>query len=46
MTIKPALQKMFKGVLHTEEENKYNHENMGKINTTRWKISNISKITK
>jgi hypothetical protein len=29
MTTQPVLQKVLKGILNTEEE-KYNHENMGK----------------
>jgi hypothetical protein len=31
----PALQKILKGILHTEEEDKCNHENMRKINLTK-----------
>jgi hypothetical protein len=34
MTTKPALQKIFKGTLHIEEEDKHNHENIKK-NLTR-----------
>jgi hypothetical protein len=30
MTFKPALQKILKEILHTEEEDKGNHENMEK----------------
>jgi hypothetical protein len=30
MTIKPALKKISKGILHTEEEDKHNHEKTGK----------------
>jgi hypothetical protein len=30
MTTKPALQKTLKGILHTKEEDKHNHENTGK----------------
>jgi hypothetical protein len=30
MTTNPALQKILKGILHTEEEDKYNLERMGK----------------
>jgi hypothetical protein len=30
MTTKPALQRILKGILHTEEEDKHNHKNMGK----------------
>jgi hypothetical protein len=30
MATKLTLQKILKGVLHTEEEDKYNQENMGK----------------
>jgi hypothetical protein len=30
MTTKAALQKIFKGILYTEEEEKYNHESTGK----------------
>jgi hypothetical protein len=29
VTTKPALQKIFKGLIHTEDENKYSHESMG-----------------
>jgi nucleoside diphosphate kinase len=29
MTSKPALQKILKGILYTEEGDKHNHENMG-----------------
>lgn len=29
MAIIPELQTILKGILHTEEEDKYNHENMG-----------------
>jgi hypothetical protein len=29
MTAKPALQKILKGILHTEEEDKCNHEIIG-----------------
>jgi hypothetical protein len=28
MTTKPALQKILKGILHTEDKNKHNHESM------------------
>jgi hypothetical protein len=35
MTTKPALQKILKEILHTEEKNKCNHEYIGKINFTR-----------
>jgi hypothetical protein len=31
MTTKPPLQKILKGNLHAEHENKYNHEMMGNI---------------
>jgi hypothetical protein len=30
MAIIPELQTILKGILHTEEEDKYNYENMGK----------------
>jgi hypothetical protein len=30
MTTKPALQKILKGILHTEEEDKHIHENTKK----------------
>jgi hypothetical protein len=30
MTTKPALQKILKGILHREEEDKYSHENIEK----------------
>jgi hypothetical protein len=30
MTTKPTLQKILKGTLYTEKEDKHNHENMGK----------------
>jgi hypothetical protein len=30
MNIKPAQQKMLKGILHRDEEDKYNQENIGK----------------
>jgi hypothetical protein len=29
MTTKPPLQKILKGILHTEGENKHSHERMG-----------------
>jgi hypothetical protein len=29
VTTKPAQQKILKRILHTEEEDKYNHENIG-----------------
>jgi hypothetical protein len=29
MTINPPLQKMLKGILHTEDENKHNHKRTG-----------------
>jgi hypothetical protein len=29
MTTKPPLQKILKGILHREDENKHNHERMG-----------------
>jgi hypothetical protein len=32
MTTKPALQKILKGILYTEKEDKCNHESMGKSN--------------
>jgi hypothetical protein len=35
MTNKPALQKIFKGILHTEEEDKCNYENMESRTLTR-----------
>jgi hypothetical protein len=31
MTTRPPLQKILKGMLHTENENKYNQERMGNI---------------
>jgi hypothetical protein len=31
MTTKPPLQKILQGILHTEDENKQNHERMGSI---------------
>jgi hypothetical protein len=31
MTSKPALQKILKGIIHTEEEDKHNQEDRGKI---------------
>jgi hypothetical protein len=31
MTTKPPLQKILKGVLHTEDENKHSHESTGSI---------------
>jgi hypothetical protein len=34
MNTKPALQKILKGILHTEEEDQCSHENPGKINLT------------
>jgi hypothetical protein len=30
MTTKPALQKILKGILHTAEKDKHNHENTRK----------------
>jgi hypothetical protein len=35
MTTKPALQKILKNSLHSEEEDKHNQENRGKISLTR-----------
>jgi hypothetical protein len=32
MTTKPPLQKILKGILHTDIENKHNHERMGNTN--------------
>jgi hypothetical protein len=29
MTTKPVLQKILKGILHTEDEDKHNHKRMG-----------------
>jgi hypothetical protein len=34
MTTKPALQKLLKGILPTEEKDKCNQENMERINPT------------
>jgi hypothetical protein len=31
MSTKPLLQKILKGILHTEDENKHNHTRMGSI---------------
>jgi hypothetical protein len=31
MTTEPPLQKILKGILHTEDENKHDHERMGII---------------
>jgi hypothetical protein len=31
MTTKPVLQKILKGSLHTEDENKHSHERMGVV---------------
>jgi hypothetical protein len=31
MTTKPPLQKVLKGIPHTEDENKHNHKGMGSI---------------
>jgi hypothetical protein len=31
MTTKPPLQKILQGILHTEDESKQNHDNMGNI---------------
>jgi hypothetical protein len=31
MTTKPPLQKIFQGILHTEDESKQNHERIGSI---------------
>jgi hypothetical protein len=35
MTTKPTLEKKLKGILHREEEEECNNENMGKINLIR-----------
>jgi hypothetical protein len=35
MLTKPALQKIIKGTSYTEQEDKYNNENMGK-NKSHW----------
>jgi hypothetical protein len=32
MTIKPPLQKILKGILHTEDENKHSHKRMEVLN--------------
>jgi hypothetical protein len=37
MTIKPPLQKILQGILHTEDESKQNHERKGSINHKRRK---------
>jgi hypothetical protein len=31
VTTKPQLEKILKGILHTEDKNKHNHERMGNI---------------
>jgi hypothetical protein len=31
MATKPSLQKILKGILHTEDKNKHNYERMGNI---------------
>jgi hypothetical protein len=33
MTTKPPLQRILKGILHTEDENKHDHERTGSIKT-------------
>jgi hypothetical protein len=33
MTTKPPLQKILQGILHTEDENKQNHQRTGSIRT-------------
>jgi hypothetical protein len=35
MTTKPVLKKVVQRILYTKEEDKRNHENMGKTNLTR-----------
>jgi hypothetical protein len=35
MTTKSPLQKVLKGVLHSEDKNKHNHKRMGSINLKR-----------
>jgi hypothetical protein len=35
MTTKPALQKMLKGILRTEDENKHRHEKVGIIKSQK-----------
>jgi hypothetical protein len=37
MTIKPPLQKILQGILHTENESKRNHERTGSTNTQKRK---------
>jgi hypothetical protein len=39
MTTKPLLQKILKGILYTEDENKHNHERMGNITLKREQTS-------
>jgi hypothetical protein len=51
LTTKPGLKKIFKGILHTEEEDKCNHGNLGKNKLTRrpekqMRIRKESSITK
>jgi hypothetical protein len=42
MTTKPPLQKILKGILHTEDENKHNHERM-RIITPQKKTRQVMK---
>jgi hypothetical protein len=41
MTTKSPLQKILQGILHTEDENKQNHEKMGSIKPQEKKTQGI-----
>jgi hypothetical protein len=43
MNTKPPLQKIFQGILHTEDESKQNHERMGSIKIQEKKRKEIRK---
>jgi hypothetical protein len=49
--INPALQKILKGILQTEEEDKGNQENMGKVNfpssvKSKWRLGKNQTLSK
>jgi hypothetical protein len=45
MTTKPPLQKFFQGILHTENENKQNHESVGKTKPQEKKNARKQRVT-
>jgi hypothetical protein len=43
MTTKPVLQKIFKGILCTKDNDRCNHDNAGNLNLTRWVEKHMSR---